>query len=302
VFFAETPGVRAEFAFSASARVSRGALNQRRGPACTAAAQGGSIIVADDIKPGHETALEVKTESGEVIRIVLLDDADSLALWKASWVGRDRVFLTPAGLVLDGDLLRLTSTDRRGLRVAMLPAPNFISAGGKKLRPAVDGVFTGFSPPLPKPFTGKATAESIQAAGPARDIPRGKIGQPVAAAPEDQDFAKAAVWRVKLPANLDLHADPLLRFHYVGDVARVTLNGKLITDDFYNGNTFDIGLRRYAPEILAADLRIEILPLRDDAPIYLAQEARPDFRGKPSVVALKEIEIVARDQIELKAQ
>jgi hypothetical protein len=42
----------------------------------------------------------------------------------------------------------------------------------------------------------------------------------------------------------------------------VTLNGKLLTDDFYNGNVFEAGLRRYAPEILTGDLRVEILSLR----------------------------------------
>ena len=135
-----------------------------------------------------------------------------------------------------------------------------------------------------------------------RQIPLGKIGQPVAAAPEDADFAKAAIWRINLPAGLDLNTDPILRLHYVGDVARVTLNGKLLTDDFYNGNPFEVGLRRYAPEILTGDLRVEILPLRKDAPIYLAKEARPDFGGKQSVVSLNRVEIVPRYQITLKAK
>ena len=49
----------------------------------------------------------------------------------------------------------------------------------------------------------------------------------------------------QLPGNLDLKENPLLRLNYVGDVARVTLNGRLLTDDFYNGNVFEVGLRRY---------------------------------------------------------
>ena len=110
---------------------------------------------------------------------------------------------------------------------------------------------------------------------------------------------KAAVWRIQLPANLDLDADPMLRIHYVGDVARVTFNGKLVTDDFYNGNAFDVGLRRYAPEIPKGDLRMAILPLRKDAPIYMAKEARPDFSKADSVVALQSIEIVPRYQVQL---
>jgi hypothetical protein len=104
----------------------------------------------------------------------------------------------------------------------------------------------------------------------------------------------AAVWQIKLPANLDLSLDPILRVHYAGDVARFTLNGRLIDDNFYNGRPFDLGLRRFALEILNGDLRLEILPLRKDAPIYLADQARPDFGNSDSIAIVGKAEIVNR--------
>ncbi len=304
VFFAETPGVKAEFAFPASvaADVSRRTSNKWRGLTSAATAQSGAICIAHDVKPGRDAALEVNTKSGNTVCIVLLNEADSLAFWKGSWRGRDRVFLTRAGLVCDGNDLRLTSTNRAELNVAVYPAPTTITFNGEKLSGKAEGIFERFSPPAPAPVAFKVTPEKVRPAGPPRQIPLGKIGQPVAAAPEDADFGKAAIWRIKLPADLDLNTDPILRLHYVGDVARVTLNGKLLTDDFYNGNPFEVGLRRYAPEILTGDLRVEILPLRKDAPIYLAREARPDFGGKQSTVSLKRVEIVPRYQIALQAQ
>ena len=125
------------------------------------------------------------------------------------------------------------------------------------------------------------------------------MGQGVALAPGDADFANAAVWKIRLPENVRLDEDPLLRLHYVGDVARVTLNGKLLTDDFFNGNSFEIGLRRHAPEILNGDLRVAILPLLKDAPIYLAQSARPAFAGTSRVVELQRVELSSRYQVRL---
>ena len=105
----------------------------------------------------------------------------------------------------------------------------------------------------------------------------------------------------KFPEGIDLGTDPILRLHYVGDVARVTLNGKLITDDFYNGNVLDVGLRRHAPDILdRRSCAIAILPLRKDAPIYLAKEAQPDFGQQQSVVSLNSVEIIPRYQIQLE--
>ena len=55
--------------------------------------------------------------------------------------------------------------------------------------------------PRPRSVKLEATFKEVQAAGPPREIPMGKIEQPVAAAPLDADFEKAAVWRVKIPAQ-----------------------------------------------------------------------------------------------------
>ena len=77
-------------------------------------------------------------------------------------------------------------------------------------------------------------------------------------------------------------------------MARVTLDGKLIDDNFYNGKPFDLGLKRFAPEILAGDLRLEILPLRKDSPIYLADGAKPDFGKTAGIARVNKLEIVNR--------
>jgi beta-galactosidase len=213
--------------------------------------------------------------------------------------GGDRVFLTHAGLVLDGDNLRLTSAAPDDLSVAIYPAPSSLQFEGSDLAPKPDGVFQRFAPRAPLAVKFNASFTKVRAAGPPREIPTGKIQQPVAAAPLDADFENAAVWRVEIPAGIDLSTDPLVRFHYVGDAARVLLDGKFIIDDFYNGGDFDIGLRRHAPDILTGDLRIAILPLRKDAPIYMAESARPDFGNAAAIAALQRIEIIPRYQLQL---
>ena len=71
---------------------------------------------------------------------------------------------------------------------------------------------------------------------------------------------------------------------------------------FYNGNPFDVGLRRYAPEILSGDLRVAILPLRRDAPVYLAKPAQPDFGNARSVAAMRRVEITPRYTLQITAQ
>jgi len=289
VFFAETKNIPARFAFDnhAAVKVFSG----------HATSSDGHIIVRD-VKPGPGVALQVKGSNG-TLQIVLLSDAQSLAFWKEHWHGRDRVFLTSAGLVSDGDNLRLTATNRNELNVAVYPPPTAIEINGEKLHGKSEGVFERFNPHSPAAMAYKVALKEIQPAGLPREIPLGKISQPVAAEPEDADFSKAAIWHIKLPTDIDFDTDPILRLNYVGDVARLTLNGKLLTDDFYDGNVFEAGLRRYAPEILTGDLRVEILPLRKDAPIYLTKP--PNFGGKQSIVTLDQIEIVPRYQIQMHA-
>ncbi|HUA37654.1 MAG TPA: beta-galactosidase [Candidatus Sulfopaludibacter sp.] len=293
MFFAQAPGVPADFVFDAGAHF----FVARSGK--TSLSDGKFFVC--DAKPGHDAAIRVKTESGRQLQIVLLGNTDSLALWKGFWLGRERVFLTQAGLVLDGGTLSLSSPEPEDLSVGIFPAPKTIRSGEREIPGKPDGLFGRFQPVAPRPVSPAVKVKLVHPAGPARIVPLGKEQYPVALAPDDADFTNAAVWAIKLPAELDLRLHPLLRIHYVGDVARVTLNGKLLDDNFYNGRVFDLGLTRYAPEILQGDLRLEILPLRKDAPIYLAAEARPDFGKADSIVKLARVEIVYRYETEFTA-
>lgn len=276
VFFAQTPGVAPQFAVAGESSVR-------------------------NLAPGRGVAFRVPGSDGKEVRIVVLGDADSLALWKGPLQGRERVFLTRAGLVLDGDLARLTSSDPSELRLGVYPALAGIPGGER------DGIFTRYTPPSPAALSLTPGIVEVREAGPAREIPVGKISEPVATEPGDVDFGAAAVWKVTLPAGIDMRNDPILRIHYVGDVARFLLKGRVLVDDFYNGREFDLGLRRYAPEIEKGELRIAILPLRRDAlsgekkRIFLAASAQPVFGDEQAIAALKAAEIVQRYQVELAA-
>ncbi len=252
VFFAATPGVAAEFAFNGEApRV---------------------------LAPGRGVALSVVLpESGGApreVRIVLLDEADSLALWRAEWRGRERVFLTRAGLTVDGDTLRLRAESPADLTLGVFPPLDTAAPR--------EGVFQSVPIPQPSSLRPQPSAFPLQPsllrpAGAPRDIPLGWTTPAVAVAPGDADFAAAAaVWRLELPAAFDASATPLLRLRYVGDVLRVRIGGRFVFDDFFNGDVLELDLARHAAALAGGDeITVEILPLRPDAPILLPEGARP---------------------------
>jgi hypothetical protein len=221
-YFAETPGVKAEFVFDSA----------------DLAGQSSPRAVFENVKTSRKPAIKLNTKSGKEIQLVLLNEADSLALQKAE-DGKGVLFETPPTL-----------------------------------------------------STTHVATELLKPAGPAREVPLGTGRSRLALAPTDADFTNAAVWKIKLPGKLDLKQNPLLRIHYFGDVARLTLNGKLIADNFYAGREFDLGLKRYAPEMFNGDLRLEILPLRQDAPVFIEPKDRPDFGTNETIVKLVSAEIV----------
>ena len=282
LFFAETPGVAAEFAFaegSTKVKTSSGKLSRESGRA-----------LVTKVKTDTEPFARFEDKTGSV-QLVLLSEADSLALWKGQWLGRDRVFLTSAGLVTDGDALRLTADTSAALSVGVYPAPDKVSAGEEKLGVRNDGIFRRFTAPKREPIEATAMFEKIKEAGTPRTIALGKAPKPVAAAPEDHDFTEAAVWRIKLPAAVDSSTHSALRLRYTGDVARVSYNGALVTDDFYNGNPLEIGLSGLQ-KLMYSELRVLILPLRKDAPIHLPADVKLTYGKDAAALSLDGVDLV----------
>jgi hypothetical protein len=115
------------------------------------------------------------------------------------------------------------------------------------------------------PFT------KVRDAGPLRTNVKGKAK--VAAAPSEQDWQNAAVYRIALPQDssfITSHSS-LLRVTYRGDCARLYANGRLVADNFYYGRPFLYGLWRLPKD--CTELELHLLPLQPDAPIYLPREA-----------------------------
>ena len=146
-----------------------------------------------------------------------------------------------------------------------------------------------------------AIISKVKEAGSLRTITIGRAK--VAAAPSEEDWEQAAVYRIKIqdllsdltpnpsPSSTEGQA-PLLSITYRGDCARLYANGRLIADNFYYGRPFLYGLWRL-PEG-TTELELRILPLQPDAPIYLPREAD----RTPGEAVLK-VEVINRQTVSL---
>jgi hypothetical protein len=258
VFFATAGGN--EFVFDAATVDSSSARGARQ-------TRQNGIIRVNGFKPGLDCAFSVKARGGATTRILLITAAQALESCKASMGGKEHLFVSPAALLFDGESLRMQSRDPQELHVQVFPP----------FHPVRRGLFAEYRAKV-APRNVEMPIRLVKEAAPA--LPPKKLrGKPQA--PGEADFERAAVWQVSIPKDaLENVHEIILSIDYAGDVGRAYLDNRLIADDFFDGRPWEIGLRRFAPDITGHDLTLKILPLRKDAPIYIAAEKRPDFGGK----------------------
>ena len=287
-FFFAPPGMRAEFAFDegslASLKAATAVISRATG-----------VRYVDGIAPGPGVALSVRSKAGQTVHIVVLTPSEALDIWKGTVAGDDHVFLSPADLFFDETSLHLRARDVRQLRFSVFPVlKNAPLANVPLQRTGREGVFVSYSAVMP-PKHVPVRCEKIRAA--AASLP-GKMGKYNATAPTDSDFDRAAAWRIVIPGHaLDGLSDAFLRIQYAGDVARLDADQRLLADDFYKGTVWEIGLKRFASEVLGKDLELQVMPLRKDARIYLPRNARPQFPPSGEIADVSAIDVAPEYEV-----
>jgi beta-galactosidase len=277
LLFFTWPGIAPEFVFEAAAGVTIEAPQAR-------VKREKERVVVDGISPGLGIAIEIRTQGGHRTQILLLSREQARNIWKASLGGRERLVYSAADVYFEGDQIHLSATDPARLGFAAFPGPDGEIAGFR--RAASQGIFQGYMAAI-EPVDVKPEVRQVQEAGSAAPV---RMGQEVALAPPESAFDGAARWSIRIPdVNSASVGEVLLRVTYQGDIARLYAGGRLITDDFYHGAPWEIGLRHIAAEDLKQGLELKILPLRQDAPIYLGAGARPAIPAGGQVAHLTEV-------------
>jgi hypothetical protein len=278
VVFLAWPGISPEFVFHAADGVT---LEAHLGKVTR---EEGRVVVTG-LTPGTDVAIEVKGKNGFVSQIVLLSREQARNLWKAPLAGRERLVLSPADMFFDGDQIHLTSSDPALLTFGVFPPdetkPSGFSPAGR------DGIFERYTAAI-HPVQVEPVIHQIAEAGQAPPV---RMGKEVAMAPTEADFQTAARWSIGVTKpRAEGVEDLLLHIDYQGDIARFYLGDQLITDDFYHGAPWEIGLRNIPNGQNGFELKI--LPLRQDAPIYLAEGARPAIPKGGQVARLVKVRAI----------
>jgi beta-galactosidase len=286
-YFVPTPGVAPQFV-----------LDQRGGVRIASTARETRIdggIVISPLGSSFEPVIRASDGSGRTTRIVLLSRVQAENAWKLN-MGTEHLLITAAQYFSSQDRVTLASDGNPHFGFSILPSFGGTVAGSVPIRKEKsDGYASRYSASVHE-LAPRVQVRQVREAKPVGTV---KIGRApawrplgVAMSPDDREFLDAAVWEIAVRAFDLSAATPLfIEISYDGDVARLTSGGKLLVDNFYNGQPWRVGLDRFRQQIVRSGLQLEILPRRVDAPIFLERQARGDDDPLGQVLKLKSVTI-----------
>ncbi|MFG6441840.1 beta-galactosidase [Roseateles sp. LKC17W] len=223
----------------------------------------------------------IGTRDGRAVSVLLLPPAQLAQLQILDIAGQRRLVFSEQQAWVAGGKLQLRGLATQPVRAAVFPALPKPAAAGLQVRQ--DGLLQR----LELAATLAEPALQVRQTRQARSAPPIRIGGHANAAvqPIPEAFAAAASWSLTLPDKLPAQAeDVVLALDFVGDIGRVFSGTTMLDDWYYNGQRWEMGLRQFALKPGAA-LKLTVLPLRADAPIYIDAAHRPAFAAGQSQVA-----------------
>lgn len=279
----------AEFAFDGAVSVKASSGKVTR--------QGGKTLVRG-IKTGPGEGMSF-TSGGRRVRILLLDKSQAAKLSVLRVAGQQRLVLSDDPVFADDEGLDVRSVGDPGFRFGVYPALKTAPTGDLTLRSAgQDGVF--------QMFEASAVARTIPVKvtplRPARSASPILVGGPPKAAlePMPEQFGRSAAWTIETPTDaLDGVNDVFLRIDYKGDVGRLFSGVRMLDDHYFNGQAWEVGLKRFAVEA-KAPLTVTVLPLRQDAPIYIEDGYRPQIAAGGQVAEVVSVTAVPEYRLRVR--
>jgi hypothetical protein len=250
------------------------------------------VVYVDQIAPGDEEAIRIRTRSGKETTIMVLSRENARNTWKATLGGRERLVVSSADVFFEGNRVHMRSGDASEFEFGIFPKLDHIPAGFTSA--GHDGLFALYASHVSRANV-TVKVEKRNDAHPRAPV---SMGKEVAEAPDEAAFDCAARWIIRVPpVESDAVKNIFLRITYQGDVARIYDRGMLVTDDFFKGTPWVIGLAPIVAREADPELELRILPLREDAPIYLPMGTRPSFPSTGEVAVLQDVQVIPEYEV-----
>ena len=207
------------------------------------------------------------TKNGVKVEILLLSEQESLNAWKINIGEKRYLAICPVELWQKGDSLKLRTRRMDSIQLRLYPATDHVLVyKGKEIQPQKDGGFSIYSLPAEKlPQISVTSQENAEVPPSDKDYPFVKADAPPKA------------WHIRI-SEIDWNtvSDVLVNFEYIGDMARLYLNGRLVADNFWSRPDWEVGLKRWQKELSEpnSELIFVISPWKKGQKVFV--QKRPD--------------------------
>lgn len=226
-FFFAVEGMESEYCFSsqqlADIRVTGGVVNET----------GEHIEVF--VKPGLDSVITLTAMDGTETRLCTLTRQQALGFWKFHIWGQDRVIISNADILAEEGRIEVGICGAQKVELHMCPPlKHELTSDKATLKSSVTGIFETFE------FTAPQKNIALQ-------ISEFETGNCSIGFPED------------MYSNVE---DVMLQIDYSGNVGSAFVKGTLVSDNFCNGQIWEIGLRRIRPDVREHGMYIHIIPYK----------------------------------------
>ncbi|MFD6139420.1 beta-galactosidase [Promicromonospora sp. NPDC060271] len=251
-------------------------------PEVDVVARTGAVALLDGawaVTVDDSALLEVRA-AGTALDVLVLGPARAARTWVLDHGGRRTL------LVADDDLW--TAADG-----SLAARTTGATVGAIERWEPTSGRFVRLAGPDAEPRSG---ACAVVAERPPGEVPTSYGGTSARGAAPSHDLVRraGAVWTVELPAwTAEPGADAVVDVEWAGDVALLEVGGRVVADRFWDGTPWRLDLGTLGP--LPAEVRLVVLPLHPDNPVWLpaaAEARRRDTAGR--LVALDSITVTER--------
>lgn len=224
------------------------------------------------VNPGLDSLITLTT-TAKTLEILTLTRAQAEHSTKQRLWDQERLVISRSTLVTQGDEYWFYSRDADSLDMWLYPAPSgTLSTPAGDFTALSEGIFTHYAVTIPL----KVVSVHIE-----------KIDE------------RKAIIRFP-PDLLDTVHNVVLQVDYVGDIGQLFVQGKLVADNFYNGTTWEIGLKQAVPDLREALILITpIVPSVGSTYIPTGMAFKADTETN-SIGILQAVRALAEYKIKIK--
>jgi hypothetical protein len=225
-----------------------------------------------DVNSLESSLIEIVDDNGEKIIIYTLTREQSLDFYKADLWGRERILLSDADIIVTEEGIDLRSIEKNSLGLSIFPPvkDELKIQGGSLDKIERESLFENLTIYLDI----KKTSLAIN-----------KINDSKAVIDFTEDSFKGA-------------KEVFLKIYYTGDVGYAYIDGKLINDNFCNGDVWEIGLKKFEKELLEKGMYLYISPIKKGSIVKRdsAMAAVKEIGGQ-EIAEIKSIEAVCEQSV-----